>query len=457
MTTPEWRTALDRAHSHALDWVDSLAHREVTPTADLATVLAALGDLPEGPGDPAETIDKLAEAVEPGLAGIGSGRWFGFVMGGSHPAALAADWLTSAWDQNAGLSAVTPGVVAAELAAGRWLLDLFGLPQDSAVGFTTGATTANFSGLAAGRDALLRAAGWDAARGLTGGPAIRVLAGAEAHVSPLLALRHLGLGEPELLAVDERGSIRPEALADALESDPGRPVLLLLQVGNIHSGDSDPCDVLIPLAHEHDAWVHVDGAFGLWQTVAPTHRHLAAGVELADSWASDLHKTLNVPYDSGVVIVRDAAALRAAMSVHASYLFTDDAGDPHELVPEMSRRARGVPVWAALHSLGRAGVVELVERLGLRARQLAEGAGALPGAEVVNDVVFTQVCVSFGSDERTHAVIEHVLADGTAWMSGSHWRGRAVLRMSVSNWQTSEDDVRRSLDALTRAVAAVDR
>ena len=455
MTTPEWRTALDRAHLHAQDWVDSLADRQVTPTADLATVLAALGDLPEGPGDPAKTIDTLVEAVEPGLAGIGTGRWFGFVMGGSHPAALAADWLTSAWDQNAGMSAVTPGVVAAETAAGRWLLDLFGLPPDAAVGFTTGATTANFTGLAAGRDALLRAAGWDVTRGLAGGPAIRVLAGAEAHVSPLLALRHLGLGDPELLAVDERGCIRPEALAEALQADPGRPVLLLLQVGNIHSGDSDPCDALIPLAHEHGAWVHVDGAFGLWQAAAPAHRHLAAGVELADSWASDLHKTLNVPYDSGVVMVRDPAALRAAMSVHASYLVTDGAGDPHELVPEMSRRARGVAVWAALHSLGRQGVIDLVERLGLRARQLAAGAAALPGAEVVNDVVFTQVCVSFGSDERTEAVIKQVLADGTTWMSGSRWHGQAVVRMSVSNWQTSEDDVRRSLDALARAVAAV--
>lgn len=455
MTTPEWRTALDRAHVHAQEWVDSLAHRDVTPTADLATVLTSLGNLPEGPGDPAKTIDTLAEAVEPSLAGIGTGRWFGFVMGGSHPAALAADWLTSAWDQNAGLNAVTPGVIAAEIAAGRWLLDLFGLPQDSAVGFTTGATMANFTGLAAGRDALLRAAGWDPAGGLAGGPAIRVLAGAEAHVSPLLALRYLGLGDPELLPVDERGSIRPEALADALDSDPGRPVLLLLQAGNIHSGDSDPFDVLIPLAHDHDAWVHVDGAFGLWQAVTPIHRHLAAGVELADSWASDLHKTLNVPYDSGVVMVRDATALRASMSVQASYLITDGTGDQHEYVPEISRRARGVAVWATLHSLGRTGVVDLVERLGLRARQLAEGAAALPGAEVVNDVVFTQVCVSFGSDERTHAVIDHVLADGTTWMSGSRWHGRAVLRMSVSNWQTSEDDVRRSLDALSRAVSAV--
>lgn len=455
MTTPERRTALDRAHVHAQDWVDSLAYRDVTPTADLATVLTALGDLPDGPGDPATTIDTLAEAVEPGLAGIGTGRWFGFVMGGSHPAALAADWLTSAWDQNAGLNAVTPGVIAAEIAAGRWLLDLFGLPQDSAVGFTTGATMANFTGLAAGRDALLRAAGWDPAGGLAGGPAIRVLAGAEAHVSPLLALRYLGLGDPERLPVDERGSIRPEALADALDSEPGRPVLLLLQAGNIHSGDSDPFDVLIPLAHEHDAWVHVDGAFGLWQAVTPTHRHLTAGVELADSWASDLHKTLNVPYDSGVVMVRDATALRASMSVQASYLITDGAGDQHEYVPEISRRARGVAVWATLHSLGRTGVVDLVERLGLRARQLAEGAAALPGAEVVNDVVFTQVCVAFGSDERTEAVIEQVLADGTTWMSGSRWHEQAVLRMSVSNWQTSEDDVRRSLDALSRALSAV--
>jgi glutamate/tyrosine decarboxylase-like PLP-dependent enzyme len=451
MTHPDAEKALERAHALATTWLGSLDDRPVPARAGADAVADALGrDLPDEPTAAADVVDLLAEAVEPGLVAMPSGRFFGFVIGGSHPAALAADWLVGAWDQNAVLRQVTPGVAAVEEVAGTWLLDLLGLPPGSGVGFATGATTANLTGIASGRDALLRAAGWDVARGLAGGPAVRVLAGRERHDSIDLALRYAGLPSPELVDVDDQGRVRPEALADALRAGSGGPTLVLLQAGNLHSGASDPFDACVPLAHEHGAWVHVDGAFGLWAAAAPTYRHLTAGVEAADSWATDAHKTLNVPYDCGVVVVRDPAALTASMSVHGDYLI-QEAGDPFGRVPEMSRRARGVPVWAALRSLGRSGVAEMVERMGRHARTFAEAIATIDGAQVVNDVAFTQVCATFGDDERTRAVVERMLADGTAWTSGSRWRDRAVLRISVSNAGTTDDDVARSIEALRRA------
>jgi glutamate/tyrosine decarboxylase-like PLP-dependent enzyme len=451
MTHPDAEKALERAHALATTWLGSLDDRPVPARAGADAVADALGrDLPDEPTAAADVVDLLAEAVEPGLVAMPSGRFFGFVIGGSHPAALAADWLVGAWDQNAVLRQVTPGVAAVEEVAGTWLLDLLGLPPGSGVGFATGATTANLTGIASGRDALLRAAGWDVARGLAGGPAVRVLAGRERHDSIDLALRYAGLPSPELVDVDDQGRVRPDALADALRAGSGGPTLVLLQAGNLHSGASDPFDACIPLAHEHRAWVHVDGAFGLWAAAAPTYRHLTAGVEAADSWATDAHKTLNVPYDCGMVVVRDPAALTASMSVHGDYLI-QEAGDPFGRVPEMSRRARGVPVWAALRSLGRSGVAEMVERMGRHARTFAEAIATIDGAQVVNDVAFTQVCATFGDDERTRAVVERMLADGTAWTSGSRWRDRAVLRISVSNAGTTDDDVARSIEALRRA------
>ena len=451
MTHPDAEKALERAHALATTWLGSLDDRPVPARAGADAVADALGrDLPDEPTAAADVVDLLAEAVEPGLVAMPSGRFFGFVIGGSHPAALAADWLVGAWDQNAVLRQVTPGVAAVEEVAGTWLLDLLGLPPGSGVGFATGATTANFTGIASGRDALLRAAGWDVARGLAGGPAVRVLAGRERHDSIDLALRYAGLPSPELVDVDDQGRVRPDALADALRAGSGGPTLVLLQAGNLHSGASDPFDACVPLAHEHGAWVHVDGAFGLWAAAAPTYRHLTAGVEAADSWATDAHKTLNVPYDCGVVVVRDPAALTASMSVHGDYLI-QEAGDPFGRVPEMSRRARGVPVWAVLRSLGRSGVAEMVERMGRHARTFAEAIATIDGAQVVNDVAFTQVCATFGDDERTRAVVERMLADGTAWTSGSRWRDRAVLRISVSNAGTTDDDVARSIEALRRA------
>ena len=451
MTLPP---AFSRAAERAGAWLGSLDSRPVTPEVLHEAVENALGELPDGPTDDAEVIDLLAEAVEPGLAAMGSGRWFGFVMGGAYPVSIAADWLVSTWDQNAGMLATTPGVVAAERVAARWLLELLGLPEDASVGFVTGATTANFVGILVGRDELLRRSGWDHDSGLAGGPSIRVLAGAEVHISPLQALRYAGLPQPELLDVDAQGRVLPATLEAALAADPDRPTLVLLQAGDIHSGDSDPFAALIPIANRYPTWVHVDGAFGLWQAASPSLRHLTAGLELADSWATDAHKTLNVPYDCGIVIVRDATAHRAAMSMHAPYLFEEEEANPYELVPEMSRRARGVPVWATLRALGRRGVAELVDRLHLRARQLADGIGALPGARVLNDVVFTQVCVAFEDDARTRAIVEALLAEGEVWISGSEWHGRPILRISVSNWATSEDDVARAIAAVARAAEA---
>jgi glutamate/tyrosine decarboxylase-like PLP-dependent enzyme len=451
----QYDKALDRAATHARDWLADIPTRSVPPKVDADQVIAALGELPDGPTDPADVVDLLARAVEPGLMAIGSGRFFGWVMGGTLPAALGADWLVSAWDQNTGMRYPTPGTTGVEEVAATWLLDLLGLPAASGVGFVTGATMANFTGLAAGRHHVLTKAGWNLDRdGLTGGPKVTVLVGEDRHTSVDVALRYLGLGAPTSVAADDQGRIRPDALAAALAEVDG-PLLLALQAGNLHSGAFDPFAECVDLAHEHGAWVHVDGAFGLWAAASPGLEHLVEGMDRADSWATDAHKTLNTPYDCGIAIVRDPKPLRDAFGIQASYLIhAADHGDPLDRVPEMSRRARGVPVWAALRSLGRSGVAALVDGLAANAAAIAEGIAAVPGAEIVNDVVYTQVSVAFGDDARTRAVTEALLADGTAWMSGSHWAGRDVLRVSVSNWSTDPDDVAASVDAVRRAAAA---
>jgi glutamate/tyrosine decarboxylase-like PLP-dependent enzyme len=451
----QYDKALDRAATHARDWLADIPTRSVPPKVDADQVIAALGELPDGPTDPADVVDLLARAVEPGLMAIGSGRFFGWVMGGTLPAALGADWLVSAWDQNTGMRYPTPGTTGVEEVAATWLLDLLGLPAASGVGFVTGATMANFTGLAAGRHHVLTKADWNLDRdGLTGGPKVTVLVGEDRHTSVDVALRYLGLGAPTPVAADDQGRIRPDALAAALAEVDG-PLLLALQAGNLHSGAFDPFAECVDLAHEHGAWVHVDGAFGLWAAASPGLEHLVEGMDRADSWATDAHKTLNTPYDCGIAIVRDPKPLRDAFGIQASYLIhAADHGDPLDRVPEMSRRARGVPVWAALRSLGRSGVAALVDGLAANAAAIAEGIAAVPGAEIVNDVVYTQVSVAFGDDARTRAVTEALLADGTAWMSGSHWAGRDVLRVSVSNWSTDPDDVAASVDAVRRAAAA---
>ncbi|HEU5000423.1 MAG TPA: pyridoxal-dependent decarboxylase [Lapillicoccus sp.] len=448
---------LARAHELALDWLGTVDVRPVPPAESVEAVLAEVGGpLPEDATPPGDVIEELAEATQPGLMAIQSGRFFGWVMGGTLPAALGADWLVSAWDQNAGMRSPTPGVVALEETAGAWFLDLLGLPVSADVSFTTGATMANFVGLAAGRHAVLARVGWDVeARGLPGAPPLHVLAGEERHDSVDLALRYLGLGAATLVAADEEGRMRPDALASALDAVPdGEAVIVVLQAGNLHSGAFDPFAELVPMAHARGAWVHVDGAFGLWAAASPRLAPLVSGMADADSWATDAHKTLNVTYDCGIAAVRDRTALRDSFAVHAHYLAVadpDGPGNPYERVPEMSRRARGVPVWAALRSLGRSGVRELVERLADRATALADGVRSVPGGTVLNDVGYTQVCFAFEDDARTAEVGARLLADGGTWISGSRWRDRAVLRISVSNWTTDESDVEQTLAAIRRA------
>jgi glutamate/tyrosine decarboxylase-like PLP-dependent enzyme len=451
--------ALDRAHEHARSWLSSIDDRPIGPRATADEMLKEFGGpLPERGTDPAAVVDELATTADPGLMAIASGRFFGWVMGGTLPAGLAADWLVSAWDQNAGMRYATPAVAAIEEAAGHWLLELLQLPSGADVGFVTGATMSNFTCLAAARHTVLTRAGWDLERdGLTGAPRVHVLVGAERHETVDLALRYLGLGRPTVVGSDEQGRLRVDELAAALaDVPPDAPAILCLQAGNIHSGGFDPFAEAIELAHAHGAWVHVDGAFGLWAAASPALRPLVTGMDQADSWTTDAHKTLNVPYDCGLAIVADAAAMRSAMGVKASYLVADESGPavPYEKVPELSRRARGVPVWAALRSLGRRGVADLVDGLVGRAQEIAAALAEIQGAEVLNDVVFTQVSASFGSDERTREVTARLIADGTTWMSGSRWHDRDVLRISVSNWSTDERDVRLSMDAVRAAASA---
>ncbi|GAB3594210.1 aminotransferase class V-fold PLP-dependent enzyme [Angustibacter peucedani] len=448
------RAALDRAAEHARRWLDGLPSRRIPARATPDDVHAVLdGPLPARGLEPVEVVDRLVAAVEPGLMASGSGRFYGWVMGGTLPAALAADWLVSAWDQNAGMRDATTGVVAVEEVAAVWLLDLLQLPADSGVGFATSATTAGFTALAAARGAVLARAGWDVERdGLAGAPPLRVLAGRERHGSVDMALRYLGLGRPQLVDHDDQGRVEPAALRAAL-ADVDGPAVVVLQAGHIHSGAFDRFDELVAVAHDAGAWVHVDGAFGLWALASPRFDHLTAGLADADSWATDAHKTLNTPYDCGVAVVRDAGALRAAMSQPASYLLSSARADPHEGVPELSRRARGVPVWAALAELGTDGVRELVEQLAGSAATLADGLRTLPGVEVLNDVVWTQVTTAVRDDETTAAVLQRLLDEGVVMPSGSRWHDRAVIRFSVSSWRTGPQEVAETVEAVRRALA----
>ena len=372
--------------------------------------------------------------------------------------ALAADWLTSTWDQNAGLLVSSPAAAGAERVASGWLLDLLGLPATAAVGYVTGGMMANFTCLAAARHEVLRRTGWNVeADGLTGAPRVHVIVGEERHDTIDMALRYLGLGEQLSTKVpaDAQGRIQLEGLRQVLEAAGDGPTIVCLQAGNVHSGAFDPLAEAIDLAHRHGAWVHVDGAFGLWAAASTSLRSLTTGLERADSWATDAHKTLNVPYDNGLAIVADSAAVYAAMSERAPYLIQDERPDPFDTVPEFSRRARGFTVWAALRFLGRSGVAEMVERFCARARRFADGLAAMEGVTVLHDVVYTQVCVSFGPDDVTREAARRLLAEGTAWMTPSTWHGRAVLRISISSWRTTEADVDRTLEAIRKVLAEV--
>ena len=460
MNEPDWKGALARRSSTLWHiWRDCRRDRsQLLPT--LAELRAALGGpLPEQPLEAREVIADLVLTADPGVVASGSGRFFGFVIGGATPAALAADWLASTWDQNAGLYVIGPSASVVEEVAGEWLAELFGLPSGVSVGFVTGAQMANFTALAAALHDVLRRVGWDlAADGLWGAPRVRILAGQARHGTIDRALRFLGVGKAAIVEVesDDQGRMKPEALAAVLDEGEG-PAIVCTQVGNVNSGAIDPVGEICEIAHRHGAWVHVDGAFGLWAAASPRLRPLVTGVELADSWATDAHKWLNVPYDSGLAFCAHPDAHRAAMGIRAGYLMHSAGGerDPLDYNPEHSRRARGFAVYAALRALGREGVTELVERCCALAGRFAEQLATADDVEVLNQVVLNQVLVRFRAgdgddDAHTHRVIERVQHDGTCWMSGTTWQGRAAMRISVSNWSTDEADVDRSVAAILR-------
>jgi glutamate/tyrosine decarboxylase-like PLP-dependent enzyme len=452
------------------EFLASVDQRPVATSIDPDALRARLGGpLPDHGQDPAAVVEWLASAVDPGLVASAGPRYFGFVMGGAQPVALATDWLTSTWDQNAGLFVRSPAAAVAEEVAAGWLAELFGLPAGVGFGFTSGGTMANFTALAAARHGVLARAGWDVEeRGLIGAPELEIFTSDESHVTVFGSLQMLGLGRgrSRRVAVDDQGRMRPDALRDAFATAAG-PAIVCAQAGNVNSGAFDPLDEIGRIVREHGGWLHVDGAIGLWAAAVPALRHLTAGLELADSWTTDAHKWLNVPYDSGVVFVRDAEAHRAAMSFggHALVEHVKDGRDPYDWVPESSRRARGFVVLAALRALGRKGLVDLIERCCALARRAADGLSTSPGVEIVNDVVLNQVLVRFQppgavghaagdgdprADAFTREVIRRVQEDGTLWLGGRTWHGKGVMRISVTSWNTTEADIDRSVEAILR-------
>jgi glutamate/tyrosine decarboxylase-like PLP-dependent enzyme len=445
---------LEDAARRARRYLDGLDDRRVAPSAQALARLAQLdGELPAGPGDPADTLRLLDAIASPATTASAGGRYFGFVTGGALPVTVASNWLATAWDQNAALQSAAGVPAALEATALRWLLELLGLPPDAGGAFVTGATMANFTALAAARDAVLLRAGWSVADdGLFGAPPIAVVVGEEAHPTLAKALGLLGLGRKRVrrVPVDGQGRMR----ADALPALCG-PAIVCLQAGNVNTGAFDPMAPLVAAAQAAGAWVHVDGAFGLWAAASPSLRPHTEGLARADSWATDAHKWLNVPYDSGLAFVRDAAALRRAMAISAAYLPTQAQGrDPSDFTPELSRRARGVDIWAALHALGRSGVAELVERCCRHARRFASELRAA-GCEILNEVVLNQVLVRVADDASTLRAIALLQADGTCWCGPTRWQGHSAMRISVSSWATTDDDVTRSLEAMCRIVAQV--
>jgi glutamate/tyrosine decarboxylase-like PLP-dependent enzyme len=444
------RELLQDAARRGIAYIEGLGERPVAPSAEAVAGLAALDEpLPAGPTAPEDVLALLDEVGSPATTAFAGPRFFGFVIGGSLPASVAANWLAGAWDQNAALWAPATATAALEAVALRWLLELFELPAECGGAFVTGATTANFSALCAARHAVLERAGWNVeADGLFGAPPITVVVGEEAHPTLFKSLGLAGLGRNRVVRVpvDGQGRLRAEAMP-ALTG----PTIVCAQAGNVNTGAFDPLHEICERAHAAGAWVHVDAAFGMWAAAAPSRAHLAAGLAEADSWATDFHKWLNVPYDSGLALTRDPHALRAAMAITAEYLPTVGPNrNPADFTPELSRRARGVEVWAALRSLGRGGVAEMVERNCRQARRFAEGLRAA-GHEVLNDVVLNQVLVAFGDAETTTRVIAELQADGTCWCGGTVWQGRTAMRISVSSWATTDEDVERSLEAMLRA------
>lgn len=474
------RDLLSAVHPHAASYLEGVAHRHVGGTADRQALTATLGGpLPEAPSDPLLVIANLARDADPGIVASAGPRYFGFVTGGSVPVTVAADWLASAWDQNGALYVMSPAVAVMEDIVGGWVLELLNFPRGASVGFVTGTHMGNFTGLAAARHEVLRRVGWDVEeQGLQRAPRIQIIAGEHAHVSAIGALRMLGFGAAEIarVPVDDQGRMRLDAFHRVLGSTEG-PIIVCAQVGNVGSGASDPIAGIVSAAHARGAWVHVDGAFGLWAAAVPELATQVAGLEQADSWTTDAHKWLNVPYDSGIAIVANPAAHRAAMGMHASYLIRrDDApstrairaarsGSPRaesrgeeragmDWVPESSRRARVIPLYALFRALGRAGIQDLVRRDVALAQRMATRLRVVPGVHILNDVVLNQVLIRFdgrsglSADETTTRVIARVQAEGTCWAGGAIWFGQQAMRISVSNWSTTEEDIDRSADAI---------
>jgi glutamate/tyrosine decarboxylase-like PLP-dependent enzyme len=458
-TTPELRGALHDAADRIADYRESLSEVPVRGPADRDTVRRALGDtLPDEPAPVGVVIDQLAAAVEPGLIASAGPRFFGFVVGGSGDAALVADLLTSGWDQNAFNEALSPAALAAEDVAGRWLKDLLGIPQTASAGFVTGGQGANTVGLTAARWHVLHRHGWDVGRdGLFGAPPVRLVVGAERHGTVDRAARLLGLGENAIVEVPAlpTGAMDAAALPGVLAGLGDLPAIVFAQAGNVNTGAFDDLTAVVSAAHAAGAWVHVDGAFGLWAAASPRTAHLTRGVEGADSWACDGHKWLNVPYDAGYAFCTNSELHANALSYTAAYLTGQVAGREFgggDYVPESSRRARGFATWAALRSLGRSGVAELVDRCCAHARRFADGLAAVDGIEIANDVVLNQVLVRIGDADLTGRVERAVQLDGTCWLGATTWHGERLLRISVSGWSTTEEDVDRSVDAIVRAV-----
>jgi glutamate/tyrosine decarboxylase-like PLP-dependent enzyme len=450
---------MEVADERARVYLDSVVDRPVREQAGVKELRAALDrKLPDEGEDPATVVRDLAEAAEPGVIALGSPRYFGFVIGGTLPAAMGADRLAGAWDQIASLYVCGPSASVAEEVSGRWVLDLIGLPKEAGFGLTTGGTMANFSGIAAGRHAVLERRGWDVeAKGLNGAPPVRVFVGEHAHATIFVALRLLGLGDQNAIHVkaDDAGRMDPEALAAELERGEG-PAIVCAQAGEVNTGCFDPFPAIADICERHEGWLHVDGAVGLWAAASREFDSLTEGLQRADSWSTDAHKWLNVPYDCGFIAVADPNHLRGAMGIAAPYLTAaEDARDSYQYVPESSRRARGFPLYAALRSLGRKGVADLVERCSALARLMAEELEADPALEVINEVVINQTLVAVVGDESgdlTAEAVRRIQQDGTCWLAGTRWRGRPAIRISVCNWLTSEDDIRRSAAAIRKAV-----
>lgn len=432
---------------YANAYLKSLQDRRVAPEPEALERLHELDrPLPDVPEDPEAVLRHLHEVASPATMATAGGRFFGFVVGGALPAALAAHWLAAAWDQNMVMRVLSPAGAIIEEVAARWILDLLGLPAESHVSFVTGTTMASLTGLAAARHAQLERAGWDVeADGMSGAPPITVIVGAEAHASLYRALRLLGLGRERVVVVPADGQGRMRA--DALPHMEG-PTIVCIQAGNVNTGAFDPAKEICEIAHDAGAWVHVDGAFGLWAAAAPGRAHLADGFSEADSLATDGHKWLNVPYDCGLAVVKDRVSLKKALSYRAAYLMQED-GDPMDYTPEASRRMRALDVYASLRSLGRSGVADMIERTCRYAARFAEGLRGA-GYEILNDVVINQVLVSFGEPDVTQSIIDAVQEEGTCWCSGTVWQGRCAMRISVSSWATTEEDVERSLEAILR-------